>query len=218
MKRGLCTAIVLSVMLLASAAPGADWNFNFHVTGTILNHPAQYSGIFTSGADGTLEFTLIDTNWPDPSNPDVRFAYIWDNYFKNHYYSTPGSERWWWYINGTFSMATTNAPLGYNGTCQGKIRAYFTIRDLDADGILDVIEEKFGETNTLDGVTSRACTDAGTGEMNYTKGTGALNSNGFSFTYPPGVDVLDGWGNLTLTTCEVATEPGSWGGVKSLYK
>jgi hypothetical protein len=219
MKLGLCVFVLLALLVTASAVLAAPWYFSFHVEGTIMNHPAQYSGIFTNAADGTLEFTLNDSAWPDASDPDARFAYIWTTYFAANYNnSTPGAEKWTGSITGTFSMATTNAPVGYNGTCQGNITAKFTIRDMDADGILDEAEKFSVQYNMLDGRLSKPCALPGTGEMACKTGTGALNSNGFAFTYPPGLNLLNGNGNLNLVTCPSANEPSSWGSVKSLYR
>jgi len=219
MKLGLCVLAIAVAVLSASAVLAAPWYYTFQISGTIMNHPAQYSGIFTSGADGTLEFTLNDATWPDASDPDARFAYIWTTYFAANYNNaTPGAEKWTGSILGTFSMATTNAPAGYIGTCQGNINAKFTIRDMDADGILDESEKFVSQYNMLDGRLSKPCAYPGTGEMACKTGSGALNSNGFAFTYPPGVNVLNGNGNLNLVTCPSDNDPSSWGSVKSLYR
>jgi hypothetical protein len=219
MKLGLCALALVVAVLLASAVVAAPWYFNFHLEGTMMNHPAQYSGIFTSGADGTIEFTLTDTGWPDPSDPDARFAYIWSTYFAANYNNaTPGAEKWTGSILGTFSMATSNAPAGYNGTCQGNINAKFMIRDMNANGILDESEKFSIQYNTLDGRLSKPCAFPSTGEMACKTGSGALNSNGFAFTYPPSFNVLNGNGNLNLVTCPSAADPSTWGSVKSLFR
>lgn len=218
MKKGIVIGTALLCMLLASTASGAIWNFNFSISGSLLLHPAQYSGIFTSGGDGTLEYTLDDALWPDPSDPAARFAYIWTTFFAGNYNnSTPGAEKWVGSIRGTFSMATSNAPPGYNGTCQGKILAKYTVRDLDADQTLDE-EEKINWNNMLDGRLSKLCTDPGTGEMACKQGTGALNSNLFGFPTPPELNTLNGFGNLNFSPCPSATENGTWGQIKSLYR
>ncbi|MFH1219492.1 MAG: hypothetical protein V1694_03455 [Candidatus Eisenbacteria bacterium] len=219
MKKGLAIVTALLCLGLASAASGAIWNFNFQISGTIMNSPAQYSGIFTSGGDGTLQYTLNDAAWPPPSDPAARFAYIWATYFASNYNnSTPGAEKWVGQIPGTFSMVVTNAPTGYTGTVQGRINAKYTIRDMDADGVLDE-EEKVNWNNMLDGRLAKLCTDPSTGEMACKAGTGALNHNGFGFVYPPDVNVVTGAGNLNLyLPCPSANEPSSWGTVKSLYR
>jgi len=219
MKLVLCALALSCLVLLASVAMADPWYYSFQVQGTIMNHPAQYSGIFTDAGTGTLQFTLNDAAWPDPSDQDARFAYIWSTYFAGNYNnSTPGAEKWTGSIPGTFSMATTSAPSGYNGTCQGNIIAKFTIRDMNANGILDD-EEKFSiQYNMLDGRLSKPCAFPSTGEMACKQGTGALNANGFNFIYVPGIDVLNGTGNLNLVSCPSADEPSSWGSVKSLFR
>jgi hypothetical protein len=218
MKKGIAIGIALLCFGLASAASGAVWNFNFSITGSLLLHPAQYSGIFTSGGDGTLEYTLDDALWPDPADPDARFAYIWATFFAGNYDgSTPGAEKWVGSIRGTFSMSTSSAPEGYNGTCAGKILAKYTIRDLDADQVLDE-EEKVNWNNMLDGRLSKLCTDPSTGEMACKQGTGALNSNLFGFPTPPELNTLNGFGNLNLSPCPSGVEDRTWGMIKALYR
>jgi len=219
MKRGLCTCFALCVLAAASAAMGTPWYYSFQITGSVMTHPAQYSGIFTDAGTGTLEFTLNDAAWPDPADPDARFAYIWTTYFATHYNNTtPGAEKWTGSILGTFSMATSSAPAGYNGTLSGNINAKFTIRDLDADGILDDAEKFSIQYNMLDGRLSKTCAMASTGEMANKQGNGALNSNGFAFLYPPEINVLNGDGNLNLLACPTAAEQASWGSIKALYR
>ena len=218
MKKGLSIVTALLCFGLASGASGAIWSFNFQISGTIMNSPAQYSGIFTSGGDGTLQYTLNDAAWPPPSDPAARFAYIWATYFAPNYTNLPtGAEKWVGQIPGTFSMVVTNAPPGYTGTVQGKINAKYTIRDLDADGVLDE-SEKTSMYNVLDGRLSKLCTDPSTGEMACKFGTGALNHNIFRFVNPPDVNTVTGLGNLNFYPCASATEPASWGSVKSLYR
>jgi hypothetical protein len=213
MKKGLSVGLALLCLLAASAAVG--WNFDFQVSGTLLNSPAQYSGIFVSGGDGTLQFTVNDTGWP--TEPNARFDHIWATYFAPNYYSTAGAEKWVGQFTGRFSMNVSNAIPGYNGTCEGSITPKFTVRDLDADGILDE-EEKDNWNNLLDGRLSKLCDDPSTGEMTCRRGTGALSSNGFAFKYPPDVNVLNGYGNLVLVSCPSADQPTSWGSIKSLYR
>jgi hypothetical protein len=216
MMKGTIISIALLCLLVASAAMGAPWYFNFQVSGTLLSQPAQYSGIFTSGATGTLRFTLDDTGWPVEAN--ARFAHIWSTYFAPHYYGTPaGAEKWVGTMVGRFYMTVTAGPVGYKGTCEGTITADFTVRDMDADGVLDE-SEKDNWNNMLDGRLAKFCTDPSTGEMVCKKGNGALNSNGFAFKYPPDVNVLNGNGNLWLIACPSADEPTSWGLIKSLYR
>jgi hypothetical protein len=215
MMKGTSVFIALVCLLVASTALGAVWYFDFQVSGTLLNHPAQYSGIFTSGADGTVQFTLDDTGWPVDS---TRFTHIWNTYFAANYNNTtPGAEKWTGVIVGRFSMATTTAPTGYHGTCQGTITATFTVRDMDADGVLDE-SEKDNWNNMLDGRLAKFCEDPSTGEMLCKKGNGSVNSNGFAFKYPPDVNVLNVHGSLLLISCPSADEATSWGSIKSLYK
>jgi len=89
---------------------------------------------------------------------------------------------------------------------------------MDADGILDESEKFVVQYNMFDGRLSKPCLYPGTGEMACKTGTGALNSNGFGFTYPPDINVLNGNGNLNLVTCPSDNDPSSWGSVKSLYR
>jgi len=217
MKKGLCIIAALALLLLASAAFGDPWYFSFTVSGTILNHPAQYSGILTDGGSGTLEFTLNDALWPDPSDPAARFTYIWNTYFKTHYVNQAGAQRWMGLIPGSYSMVVTAAPAGYTGTMSAYIDAQFSIRDLDADRVLDD-NEKYGDYNQFNGTIWKNCTDPSTGEMACTDGPGAISAGRFSFTYPPDLDVMDGTANLDLAPCASSTDQSSWGTIKALYR
>jgi len=217
MKRGLYAVAALSLAVLASAALAEPVYFDYTWSGTILNSPAQYSGILTSGGDGTIEMTLIDTGWPDPSDPDARFTYIWDTYFKNRYIPTPGAQRWVGRIPGWISYVITSGPPGYVGTCTAYIDADFSIKDLDADRVLDD-NEKYGDYNQFNGTIWKDCTHPGTGEMECVQGPGAISAGRFSFTYPPDVDVMNGSTNLEFAPCPSAADPSSWGSIKSLYR
>ena len=216
MMKGIAIGVGVACLLVASVAFG--WNFNFSISGSLLLHPVQYSGTFTSGATGTLQYTLNDTGWPDPADPGARFSYIWTTYFASNYdNSVPGAEKWVGQIPGRFSITTTAAPAGYVGYCEGGINAKYTVRDMDADGVLDE-EEKIDWNNMLDGRLTKLCADPSSGQMLCKQGFGALNSNLFGFPTPPELNTLNGTGNLTLFPCASETEPCSWGSVKSLYK
>jgi hypothetical protein len=217
MKKGYISlaGAVLAVMLTPIIA-GA-WNFDYEIYGNILDDPPYYgNGSLTSGADGFIEFTLTDDDWP--LDPDQRFNWIWNQYFKPNYdNSVPGAYKWVGTFTGTFYLQATNAPVGYNGWCWGAIRPTITIWDSNENGALD-LAEKWGE-NLFDARLSKLCTHGSGGEMDCMWGWGALASNYFSFKMPPVLDTLYNGGNLTLMTgCASANEPSSWGSIKALYR
>lgn len=217
MKKGYQTLAGVALAVLLIPVIAGAWNFDYEIYGNILVSPATYDGgSLTSGADGFIEFTLVDTDWP--LDPDLRFNYIWNHYFKPNYdTTTAGAYKWVGSFAGTFYLQATNAPVGYNGWCWGTIRPKITIWDSNSNGALDPAE-KWGE-NLFDARLSKLCTDGSGGEMDCKWGWGALASNYFSFKMPPDLDTLNNGGNLTLMTgCASATEVSSWGSIKALYR
>jgi hypothetical protein len=222
MKKGFHTLLGVGAILLLTPIVALSWSFDYEIYGNILQSPAQYNlGGLISGGDGTFEFTLDDTGWP--LDPAARFDHIWATYFAANYdNSVPEACKWVGQIPGRFRVEATNAPYGYNGWCEGSINAKITVRDLDADAVLDD-EEKWAD-HLFDGRLSKLCDypsgDPGGGEMADKWGWGALASNYFSFKIPPQLDSLYNGGNLTLTPmgCETANSPASWSAVKALYK
>jgi hypothetical protein len=216
MRKGNTTlaGVVVAVLLIPVVA-GA-WNFDYEMYGNILESPARYSGVLTSGADGIIQVTLVDDDWP--LDPTPRFDYVWNHYFKPNYDTTvAGAYKWVGSFAGTFFIQATNAPVGYNGWVWGTIRPKITIWDSNENHALDPAE-LWGE-NLFDARLSKLCTDGSGGEMDCKWGWGALASNYFSFVTPPGVDTLYNGGNLTLMTgCASATRASSWGSIKALYR
>jgi hypothetical protein len=218
MANGMRILVCLGAVLLLSPALVLGWNFDYEVYGSILESPARYNlGGLTSGGDGTLEFTLDDTGWP--LTPAARFTHIWTTYFADNYVdSIPGAEKWVGEIPGMFHLEATNAPVGYNGACDGTIMAKITVRDNNPlNGILDDAE-KWGD-HLFDARLSKLCEHSGWGEMAFMWGWGSLASNYFSFKMPPGVDTLYDGGSLFLMPgCTTAVEPTHWGLIKALYR
>jgi hypothetical protein len=202
-------------LLIPSLALG--WAFDYEIYGSILESPVEYDGGgLLSGGDGIFEFVLDDTGWPLP--PHARFDHIWVTYFADNWdNSSPGAYKWVGQIPGTFYLEASNAPIGYNGWCEGTIMAKITVRDLDEDGILDY-NEKWAD-HLFDGRLSKLCDHSAGGEMAYKWGWGALASNYFNFALPPARDTLYNGGNLTLMPgCTTANEPSCWGSIKALYR
>jgi hypothetical protein len=206
--------LVLSVPVLV-----AGFEFDYEIYGNILQSPVVYDGGgLTSGGDGYFDFDLNDAGWPT-GDPNARFDYIWATYFADNYdASTPGAYKWVGQFVGRFHLQVANAEPGYNGYCEGTLRAKITVRDNNPqNGILDYAE-KWGD-HLFDGRLSKLCDDPGTGEMANTWGWGAVASNYFNFVLPPDLDHLYDGGNLTLIAdCPVATEPTTWGSIKALYR
>jgi hypothetical protein len=218
MRKGVYTLLGVCALMLVVPGPLLAWNFDYEIYGSILETPVVYdSGGLTSGGDGVFEFDLDDAGWP-ASPWTSRFDSIWVNYFADNYdNTTPGAYKWVGRFTGRFYVMATNAPYGYNGWCEGTINATITVRDLNADGVLNYAE-KWGD-QLFDARLSKQCDDFGSGEMACTWGWGSLASNYFNFVIPPGIDTLYNGGNLTLLdNCPSANEQTSWGSIKALYR
>ena len=215
MKNGYSTFVFVALVVAFVPAFAAKWEFDYEIYGNILESPARYGdGSLTSGGDGFIEITLDDTGWP--TDPTERWDYLWDNYFE-YDNSTPYAYKWVGTFGGVFYVEATNAPIGYNGWCEGTIIARITIWDENLDGVLDPAE-KWGE-NLFDGTLSKSCSHASGGEMECMWGSGAIASNYFSFKMPPTLDTLYNGGNLNLPfPCPSANEESSWSSIKSLSR
>ncbi len=217
MKKGCHTIVGAAVVILLIPAIAGAWSFDYDIYGNLLDSPVEYNGgSLVSGGTGFIEFTLDDTGWP--LDPDARWDHLWTTYFEPNYdTTTPGAYRWVGHFTGRFYLEATNAPSGYNGWCEGTITPKVTIWDEDSDGVLD-FDEKWGD-HLFDARLSKLCDDLSAEEMACKWGWGALASNYFSIKYPPELNRLYNGGNLTLMTgCASATEPGSWGSIKALYR
>jgi hypothetical protein len=220
MNKGLCLSLGLGALFLLIPALAFCWNFDFEILsqpGGILNSDPVYDGVLTSGGDGTLHIELNDT-YPEPwpTNPDERFDSLWAWFFEANYDGTPSAAKWVGQIPGTFHLEASNAPVGYNGWCDGSINAKITVRDYNENQILEPYERS--RQHLFDGRLSKLCTHSAGGEMAYKWGWGALASNYFSFAAFPEDTLYDG-GNLTLMTgCTTVAAPSSWSSIKALYR
>jgi hypothetical protein len=220
MKKASIVFLISAFALVLIPASGLCWHFDYEIysqPGGILHSDPIYDGVLTSGGDGTLRIELNDTApEPWPVDPGARFDSLWAWYFAPNYDGTPDAAKWVGQIPGRFYLTATNAPFGYNGTCEGSINAKITVRDFNEDGILSAAEKN--RQHLFDGRLSKLCTDPSTGEMECKWGWGAVASNYFSFEETP-VDTLYNGSDLTLMSgCSSAVEPATWGSIKSLYR
>lgn len=218
MTKGNYALAAAALGLLFIPAALLAWNFDYEIysqPGGILHSDPVYEGPLTSGGAGTLRIILDDTGWP--TDPVMRFDYIWTTYFASNWDSTGGEARWTGQIPGSFFIEATTAPIGYVGWCEGSINAKITVRDFNGNEVLDPAERE--RRHLFDGRLSRLCNDPAGGEMDCKWGWGAVASNYFSFEEDP-VDTLYNGANLTLTPmgCESGAEPTTWSSVKSLYR
>lgn len=213
MAKGMTALAVLAVLLLPMA--GFGWNFTYQIIAEhgILGPSPRYSGIFTSGGEGTLEIWFDDSTWP--TNPEERFDSLWVWYFANNYTYSPGASKWLGQILGRFYMNVTAGPTGYVGWCQGTVNAKITVRDLNDNGILEPFER--AQEQLFDGRLSKLCEDPSGGEMACKWGWGSLAAPN-KFTFTAGADTLSGSGNLTLLGCSSSSDETSWGNIKALYR
>ncbi|MGQ9604491.1 MAG: hypothetical protein ACUVUU_09860 [bacterium] len=213
MLKGLIGVAALVVLLIPMVASG--WNFNYQIIAEhgILGPSPRYSGLITSGGEGTLEVWFDDSTWP--SDPEERFDSLWVWYFANHYTYNPGSSNWAGQILGRFYMNVTDGPSGYVGWCEGTIKAKITVRDLNDNRILEQFERE--QEQLFDGRLSKLCEDPSGGEMACKWGWGSLAAPN-KFTFTAGEDTLGDGGNLTLLGCSSSVDETSWGSIKALYR
>jgi hypothetical protein len=217
MKKGYLRYTLVAVALLVVPVVAGAVHFDYEIYGNMLDTPAEYTGGgLTSGGTGIIEIYFDETGWP--TDPNQRWNYLWQNYWKPNYDTTTvGAYKWVGTFTGRFYLLVLSGPVGYNGWCEGTITPKITIWDTNANGALD-LWEKWGE-NLFDARLSKQCTDPSGGEMDCKWGWGAVASNYFSVKMPPEKDTLYNGMDITLMTgCASATEPSSWGAIKALYK
>ncbi len=205
------TLIVLLGMLCLSVGVVFAQHFEFHCSGMgnmILNDDPVYSGIIDGGdlAPGLWWMHVDDSGWPPASNPQIRWAYVWQNY----YTYDPGAQIW----TGTFDCLLDLERTGY-GTMHGICDLTFQHIDLDGDMILDPEECMNGLSGAV------IIINEGTGIYAYLCGDGNYEG-GFFRVCDQGPEWMDDYVDfdmyLDLEECGLSTEQSTWSAVKALFR
>lgn len=203
--------IVLAALVSLSVGAAYAQHFEFHCSGTgnmIAFDDPVYSGTIDSGdlAPGHWWMEVNDDGWPSASNPQLRWAYVWDNY----YVYDPGAQVW----TGIFDCILDLEHTGY-GTMHGVCDLTFQHIDLDGDMNLDPEEC----ANGLSGAV--IIINEGTGS--YADLCGDGNYQGAFFRVcDQGQDWMNDYVDfdmyLDLEECGLATEQSTWASVKALFR
>jgi hypothetical protein len=232
MKRLALAVTALAIVLFVVAPAGAtQFQPGSSGLGSFMKSPVTYEFSFLFGMTGTWSFTIDDSLWPDPSDPDARFDYIWDTFFAGNYDATPGAEAWRGYFDGltlpstpTFEMdVLSTIPPNMVGTLGGNITITIQVRDFVADGVLSEAEKY---NNLGFNCTLIISPSLGTGDFVNMCGTGSMaafaltggDEKRFNFVYPPDDDALELLGQMIIEPCPSPVEDSSWGTIKALYR
>lgn len=218
MNRVIVIAVALAFAFPATAMAFNFLFFDYEAYGSVLYHPAAYSGPLTSSATGTFGFVFDDTGWPDPSTPNARLDFIFNTYFASNYdNSTPGAFTWKGEILATYTLSITDAPPGLVGDISGGFFPEITLKDENGDGIWNPYERyKRYFNNSINGSFTIGC-GVGTGDFECQSGSGSMQGNHMTFN-PAEPDTIIGSGSIFVDDCSSAIEPSSWGSVKALYR
>lgn len=211
----LFATTLLPVGLSAQAWPDSlDLVFGFDGTGNMVTmSPPVYSGDITGGSDelscGTWMVEIDDSQWPDTTDYETRWNYIFDNYYS---YTGTGWEA---VFNGTNLPEKPHWEINTsNGSMYGTLVLSVVISDCDLDGVLDIEDRQSGSFSGTMMVMKY-----GTGYFSKYCGDGAYNGS-FSNSDPANFADDFVWGNgaLYLIDCSIGTEEISWGAVKSMNR
>lgn len=219
--------VALSLALLFCSATGVGaatitFAFNLNGGGSLLNSPAVFQGIITSGPmnGGSFVIEIDDSGWPidNPGTPeDERWDHLLAEFFT--YDNTPGGERWLGYFPAQGALLPPVIWRFSNGGDQlGGIIRYFIITILDSDQDGDVDQDELA--NQAVAANFNVHIEQSQGVYFGMCGFGTGNGNLENFD-PSMDDVLTiPVGNLYLrdASCAVPVEESTWGAVKVLYR
>lgn len=205
------TLTVVAAICVCFGTAFAYQEFSFHCVGSgnmIMFDQPVYSGTIDGGdlAPGLWWMHVDDTGWPPASNPQLRWAYVWQNYYDYD----PSAQIW----TGMFDCTLDLEHIGY-GTMHGICDLTFQLIDLDGDMILDPEECANGLSGAViiihegTGVYSELC-----GDGNYEGGFFRVCDEGPDWMN----DFVDFQMYLDLEECGMAAQPSTWAAVKALFK
>lgn len=226
---GVACVFVLAMVASADAITFKQENFALLGSGSLMDSPVQFNGDIIQGtlAPGTFWIRLDDTSWPsdNPGTPEnERLDYVLSHYFT--YDATPGNEGW----DGYFPPAGSGEPMPkwrfytvagdtLGGDCNSFV---LTIRDVDADGIVDEGEyaRKVFSANFIAYISySGGCYNFFCGVGNCSGALDVTDQESLEEElYVPSATSASGNMILRDDNCHTATEASSWGGIKSIYR
>jgi len=226
---GVACVFVLAAIVTADAITFRQENFALLGTGSFMDSPVQFNGDIIQGtlAPGSFWIRLDDTMWPtdDPGTPEnERIDYVLTHYFI--YDDTAGNEGWDGYFppvgSGEYLPSWrfyTAAGDTLGGDCNSFV---VTIRDVDADGIVDASEwssKVFSASFVAYISRSGGCFDTFCGVGNCSGAIDVTNQSTLDEElYVPSASSASGNMVLRDDNCHTATESSSWGGIKSIYR
>ncbi|MBD3348080.1 MAG: hypothetical protein GF400_02650 [Candidatus Eisenbacteria bacterium] len=213
-KLVIAAATLACVLFVAQAAFATSYSIGLTGSGSLMKNGATYSGTFMFGMSGTWTIDIDDSLWPDESDSNARWDYIWSVF---EYDDTVGAKAWY----GTFSQATIGATPTFEfvttspgGTVAGDCTFRIMIRDWSGDGVLQQ-REKHDDSQIV--YTLSIDPTRGTGIFENWCGYGSISSGNFRFVNPPQDNMLEIAGQLITEECPSPVEESSWSTIKALY-
>jgi len=206
--------LVFAACLLIAGVAHAELTVDFFSQGT-GNMVADVGNVIYGGqivggdlAPGIWYIDIDDTGWP--VDPGPRWDYLWTTF----YIYSPGTPSVW--------TATFDAPLLASrpvlyiehtgvGSMSGVADMRFQVTDWDDDGVLDPDE---CDGDGLTGIV--IIIEDGTGDYADQCGDGTYQG-GYTRDCETWDDFVQFQWSIDLYECGMATEPASWGAIKSLY-
>ncbi len=234
MKKSAILAGLVCGMLLMALTSGYGTEFRTETfaldgNGSFMDYSPTFSGDIIGGtlSPGTFWIEFDDTGWPqdDPGTPEnERFDYIFSHYFT--YDDTEGSEGWDGYFPppGSGEPAPTWRFYTDAGDTLGGLCPAFTIsiRDFDADGILDDNEyqSKVIATNLVAYINfSGGCFHSWCGQGNCHGDLDLVDESTWEERlYVPSASSASGVLQMRDDNCNVGVMKSTWGKIKDLYK
>lgn len=212
--------LVAFVPFMANAQPIPDTvriEFDFDGFGNmILMSPPVYSGTVYDGdplvLGATWMVTIDDSEWPPTTDPNVRWDYLFNNYFVHD----PGSFAWTAHFDATNLPEKPYWELVHptNGMMMGTLVLVVTYYDMNMNSVLDLNERMFGLFSGTFMVMKY-----GTGIFAGYCGEGAYNGS-FQNADPANYvdDYVEGHCIMDLIDCSIGTEEQSWSCLKRRFR
>lgn len=203
----------VAALVLAVGLAWADQHLEFHCTGSgnmVINNDPVYSGQIDGGdiSPGLWWIEVNDDGWPDASDPNARWAYIWANY----YVYDPGSQIW----TAFFDDCILDLEHTGVGTMHGSCDMTFQFIDSNGNGILDPDE-------CMDGLSGAVIIiQDGTGAYAHLCGDGTYQGyymRDCDESSPTWMDDNVAFDmQLDLYECGMATDATTWSAIKGLFR
>jgi hypothetical protein len=213
----LAGGIISPICVSAELPEALSVQFEFDGMGNaMMNSQPVYAGTVNAGdalvlgADWSI--TIDDSTWPDPSNPQARWDYLFNNF------ATYDAQSFSWTIVLDEQSCATKPVWGVehstNGIMGGTLVVVITFTDWNQNGILEVDERMFavysGNLIIMNYGTKVFAGYCGDGTFN-----GSLQ-NGDPANWAD--DYVEGSCFLNLQNCQVGTRESSWTAIKGMFR